>query len=139
MENLNFLPLEKSDEIQHRSAHSFPPRQELKRNAGAYPFFRQLLSNLSYSHPLLPDDADDVFLSLDPESDTTGVLQLSTARINSGWRRLLAFRPDGFTLVDARFSNKCVVDMNTDEVPGQNLMDIAAWGPRWSEFIRAAR
>lgn len=136
-DNLTFLSLEKSDEIQQRAEMSFPPRQDAKRNIEKYPFFRKLMPNSQIAQPLLPDDAGDVFLSLDPECSTAGVLQLASARVNKGWLKLLDLRPDGFTLVDPQFLNQCVVDVNTDEVPGQSLIDIAMWGPRWSEFIRS--
>lgn len=137
-EDLNFISVEKSDEIHHRAAQCFPPRQQLQRNIGEYPFIRKLLSNALSSRPLLPDEADDVFLRLDPDGDSVGVLQLTTASVNKCWQKLLNIRPDGFTLIDSRCLNQCVVDINTDEIPGQSLIDVAVWGPRWSEFIRAS-
>jgi hypothetical protein len=133
-ETLDFLPLEESDDIRGRATRSFPSRVELESNGGDYPFLRRSLSGAPRSTRLLPD-GDDIFVIL-PEADRAGVLRISRAAMNRKWPELLAAKPDGFIIVDAKTSNMVVLQMLTDEATNEDVLDLAAWGSEWSQAIK---
>jgi hypothetical protein len=56
--------------------------------------------------------------------------------MNQRWTELLAAKPDGFVIVDARTSNKIVLQMLADERMNDDVLDLAAWGPEWSQAIK---
>jgi len=136
-ETLNFLSLEESDSVRGRVSQSFPPRHGIERNDN-YPFVVRTLPSPLPDRQLFPQvgSNDDLYVIL-PEADRVGVLRLPLSVMNRKWRALLGSKTDGFIVVDAAFSNKMVFQQEQDVGVGQMVIDLAAWGEKWSEAVRA--
>jgi hypothetical protein len=136
LSSLNFLPLEESDQIRERASHSFPARNALERQTSQYPFTKKRVRNAPQGKPLLPSSTGDVFVLIQPEAETVGVLLLPVAILNKNWKELLDATSDGFVLVDTKFSNMVVADIEADVSTNRKIIELAAWGEEWSNSVR---
>jgi len=133
---LSFFSLEQSDEIRERIARSFPPRNELERHPGDYPFVSKRVRSTAASKLMLPIEEGDVLLVF-PEADKVGILPLSGTILNARWSDLLDAEPDGCVLVNLACSEKFVIEKGDDESGSEDSLRLAAWGNEWAAVLGA--
>lgn len=130
-----FTALEKSDRIREEVNQAFQSRVLVNPTEDAEFYECKFSASELVTLPadIIPTSTKLVTIIF-LESETVGVLPLPSSVFSQHWKRLIAFQPDGFVVVDKEYHNKLVLQQLICEPAG--ALDVAVWGPDWVATIR---